>query len=219
MPTREQIKAARALLDWSQKDLAAHCADISEPTIKLVETGKVRATETTMRAIRDTFEQAGVEFIEGGVRYRNDTLRVIEKKSAKDNIALRLLDDMYYTCQENRDDVLYSFVDNTLSPPEVLKKEALIRDLGVRMRHLTRYGDLNFHYDLSEYKWLPDGAYVNSPTVVYGHKFAVFIPSYDEGSEKIVIIHNPSIAAVKRAEFEIIWNHCESPKKIKGNKS
>ena len=59
-----QVKAARALLDWSQNDLAAACG-ISVPTIKRIEAndGALGGRADTAEAIREALEAAGVEFI------------------------------------------------------------------------------------------------------------------------------------------------------------
>lgn len=59
-----QIKAARALLDWSQTDLAS-ASGISEPTIKRLEAsgGVLGGRETTVAAIFKALETAGIEFI------------------------------------------------------------------------------------------------------------------------------------------------------------
>ena len=69
-----QVKAARALLGWSQKDLAG-ASGISEPTIKRLEAGQgdLGGREATVLAIRAALESAGVEFTNGdqpGVRLR-----------------------------------------------------------------------------------------------------------------------------------------------------
>jgi transcriptional regulator with XRE-family HTH domain len=60
----EQVKAARALLRWSQNDLASACG-ISLPTIKRLEasTGPLGGRADTETAIRAALEAAGVEFI------------------------------------------------------------------------------------------------------------------------------------------------------------
>lgn len=60
----EQVKAARALLRWSQNDLAAECG-VSIPTIKRLEagTGEIGGRANTAEAIRNALEAAGVEFI------------------------------------------------------------------------------------------------------------------------------------------------------------
>jgi predicted transcriptional regulator len=71
-----QVKAARALLDWSQQQLAA-AAEISVPTIKRLEAkdGLVGGRSATGSRIRTALEKAGIEFIDengggSGVRLR-----------------------------------------------------------------------------------------------------------------------------------------------------
>jgi predicted transcriptional regulator len=60
-----QIKAARALLAWSQKELAA-AADVSIPTIKRLEAtdGPLGGTSQTANKIRMALQAAGIEFID-----------------------------------------------------------------------------------------------------------------------------------------------------------
>lgn len=59
-----QVKAARALLGWSQVDLAK-ASGISIPTVRRLEAagGTLAGRETTSAAIRDSLERAGIEFI------------------------------------------------------------------------------------------------------------------------------------------------------------
>jgi transcriptional regulator with XRE-family HTH domain len=59
-----QIKAARALLAWSQGDLA-RASNVSEPTIKRLEAndGEIGGRSETAEKIRAALEAAGVEFI------------------------------------------------------------------------------------------------------------------------------------------------------------
>jgi predicted transcriptional regulator len=72
MTTPAQIRAARALLDWTQADLAAK-ADISANALIAIERGKADPKLSTVNAIRRALEKAGVEFTDGdapGVRLR-----------------------------------------------------------------------------------------------------------------------------------------------------
>ena len=64
MLTSEQIKMARAALGWSI-DVLAKETSISSRTIKRVEatTGIPKATAANLKLIKQTLEQAGVEFI------------------------------------------------------------------------------------------------------------------------------------------------------------
>lgn len=67
-PTTAQIRAARALLDWSQKMLAKRSL-VGLSTIKAVEAGTGRPTKANLAAIQRALETAGIEFTDdGGVR-------------------------------------------------------------------------------------------------------------------------------------------------------
>ncbi|NBC33646.1 MAG: helix-turn-helix domain-containing protein, partial [Alphaproteobacteria bacterium] len=59
-----QIKAARALLDWGQAELAA-ASGVSEPTIQRLEAGSGRlgGRPATVAALVGALEAAGVAFI------------------------------------------------------------------------------------------------------------------------------------------------------------
>jgi transcriptional regulator with XRE-family HTH domain len=73
--TNEQLRAARALLGWSQSELALR-AGLSVPTIKRLEGGFGPHVSDEARAkLTKAIEAAGVEFIEengggAGVRFR-----------------------------------------------------------------------------------------------------------------------------------------------------
>ncbi|HEY0902221.1 MAG TPA: helix-turn-helix transcriptional regulator [Micavibrio sp.] len=220
MITREQIKAARALLDWSQKTLAEK-SGVSEPTIKLIETARINSKPDTLIQIQETIESAGIEFLlQNGVRFRNDLVTVLEKRHVDDDVYLRLLDDIYDTVKDSKQEVLHSFIDNALSPEAVINRELMIRKTGAPNRHLVRHNDTYLIYPLDEYRYLPKGYYINNPTAVYGDKFAVVVQDaqFDQDARnshinKVVIIKNPDIANVKRMEFEILWNAGAAPVK------
>ena len=92
--TIRQVKAARALVGWSQSNLADH-SGVSEPTIARLESadGRLGGRTGTIRKIRAALEAAGVEFTNGdqpGVRLtagraaspaRDRTAKVAVKKT------------------------------------------------------------------------------------------------------------------------------------------
>ena len=70
--TREQSRAARALLDWSQGDLS-EAAKIARQTVVDFERGARTPYRNNLDAMRSALEKAGVEFIAengGGVGVR-----------------------------------------------------------------------------------------------------------------------------------------------------
>lgn len=64
MVSIRQVKAARALLGWSQADLAER-SGVSSPTIKRLEAvdGPIGGRLDTADAMRSALEAAGIEFI------------------------------------------------------------------------------------------------------------------------------------------------------------
>ena len=76
MITSAQIRAARALLDWSRADLSEHSGIGASALMRLESADGIPGGNIkTFEAVQKTFENAGIEFIgspdEGaGVRWR-----------------------------------------------------------------------------------------------------------------------------------------------------
>jgi transcriptional regulator with XRE-family HTH domain len=64
--TSEQIRAARAMLGWSVRELAARTG-IGSATIKRYEaaTGVPKSRKGHLNGLKENFESAGIEFIGG----------------------------------------------------------------------------------------------------------------------------------------------------------
>ena len=81
MITIEQLRAARALLGWSQTDLARH-AGLSVPTVKRLEGGfGPNVSDDARIKMQKTLERAGINFIDenGG----GPGLRLSKRQRAK----------------------------------------------------------------------------------------------------------------------------------------
>jgi predicted transcriptional regulator len=86
LATIRQVKAARALLGWSQGQLARH-SGVSEPTIARLEAadGKLGGRGETARKIVEALLKGGVEFIDEngggpGVRLRKRLQQPSERR-------------------------------------------------------------------------------------------------------------------------------------------
>lgn len=75
MVSSRQIRAARALLGWSQQDLADK-AVLSLNAVKRLENGQVDPRLSTVLAVRKALEGAGVEFLFPG-REKGEGVRMI----------------------------------------------------------------------------------------------------------------------------------------------
>lgn len=60
-----QIRAARALLDWTVVDAASRMG-LGKNTLNRIETGRSVASERTLRDIVAVFEDAGIRFVSTG---------------------------------------------------------------------------------------------------------------------------------------------------------
>ena len=63
MITPAQCRAARGLLSWTQEDLAKK-SSVGLNTIRKFEGGKTSPHRTTLKVLKETFEKAGIEFID-----------------------------------------------------------------------------------------------------------------------------------------------------------
>ena len=65
--TVEQVRAARAFLGWSQRELG-EASGLSYETIRNFENTRNSATAQTLAAMRNAFQKSGVEFHKRGRR-------------------------------------------------------------------------------------------------------------------------------------------------------
>ena len=82
--TAAQLRAARALLNWSQNDLAG-ASLVSRTAIAEIEREAREPYERTMRDLVHAFELAGVEFLDKGasgrgVRFKSPLEHVIDPR-------------------------------------------------------------------------------------------------------------------------------------------
>jgi predicted transcriptional regulator len=87
--TSAQIRAARALLNWSARRLSEE-SGVSQSTIHRAETatGCPRTHELRLAAIKEALEKSGVDFLDcSGVRLRLD--EITESNRTGDHFELR----------------------------------------------------------------------------------------------------------------------------------
>ena len=193
-----QIRAARALVNWSQTELAER-AGISLSAVADCEAERGKTAQATLEKMVAAFEQAAVFFTESGVERRNTATYEI----TGEGWWLRVLDDVFYELADHqKPEMLMLFADDKASPPAVNEHLRRMRKEGIKMRQLVQDGNRYLMAPLKEYRWVPKKHFLNNVTVVYGDKVAVCA----EDNTKAVIFRDAALATTWRSIFEMLWN-------------
>ena len=127
-----QIRAARALLNWSQDDLAT-ASGIARSSIKNIENDITTARKDTIHDIQVALENSGIEFLPGsGVRIKEETVTVLYGEEAY----WTLLDDVYHTAIKEYSDICILGIDESVIS-NALKKDKFHGDKRLK-NHLNR---------------------------------------------------------------------------------
>ena len=200
-----QIRAARALLDWSQKDLAEH-ADVSDVSIMSYEKEKRTPHQGTLEKILNAFELAGVKFTQTGVEFKEDTVTTLQGEGWY----LRLLDDVYFSLLDKKDaELLLVCADDKASPAEVNNRYRKIRNAGARMRQIVEEGNTHLIGPVTEYRYMPKERFVNYVSLIYADKVAICT---DHNSKALVFKDN-MLAMTWRNIFNLMWDILPQPQK------
>jgi transcriptional regulator with XRE-family HTH domain len=208
-----QIRAARALLNWSEEDLAS-ATGIHLSSIKDVESNLSIPCQTTLLSIQDTFEKAGIEFLLGnGVRPRKQPVMMLHGVGAY----WALLDDITKTLAESGGEVCVLGMDEArvaqaldhdpLEGGEKLSRYVMsLQKNRLRSRSIIKTGDTNIMAPISWYRSVSEDYFAPQPLYIYANKVGILHlgPPF-----KAIIYDNPEIAAALRKTFNFIWDHAE----------
>ncbi len=206
MISAQQIKAARALLDWKQSDLARE-ADISLPSINNIERQIGSPRGDTLRSIQTAFEKMGIEFLTGGVRLKDEIFE-IQKYQGADFIK-KQNDDLFACMQGPDDEALMCNLDERMfpkyAPDQVIRYDAHHNAVGFQHRILIKNQDRFFLTDPKSYRWIAPELMGTIPYLVYKDRFVMIMWE----AQRVVIIRNQSIADTFRKQFEFLWKLAE----------
>ncbi len=204
--SREQIRAARALLDWSQKDLADE-AGLSKTAIANVENGKHRPTTKNASSIVQAFTRHDIEFVEDGVRKRKDFVKIFDGSTSFDDF----FDDVYLEIKKYGGEILINGIDeNTFkkhfSPGFRDKHIQRMESLGnYTCRCLIKQDDPNPEkVDYAEYKRVSESLYSNVPFYIYGKKLAIILW---KDNPKIIVLDDTDVRDAYRKQFNYVWEN------------
>ncbi len=194
----EQCRAARALLDWSQPELAAKC-NMHVQTISSFEKATGSPTRNTLLRIFEIFLRAGIEFLpNNGVAMSKDKFYISEGY-------LAILEDCLNSLQPG-DEILSHCADDRRSTEEVNRKFEELHAKGIIMRATTCAAN-DKRRPFRAYKILPDDYFNTSQLILtYGDKIVMHL---DGGKEnyRFLTIKNKTLADVMSRQFEYWWKN------------
>ncbi|NND64816.1 MAG: helix-turn-helix transcriptional regulator [Gammaproteobacteria bacterium] len=206
MITRDQIRAARGLLGWTQLDLAAN-ASLSKTAINNIERDLSSPRVSTLEKLQSVFEQHGVEFISEGVRRSHEMFKV-ERYEGPEAIRRYLIDVVETLKQSGQREVVHSFVDEQPFVDhyrvEAFAYYQAVISAGFRERLLIcegcmmRYGPTS----VAQYRYVPVELFNQMSHSVYGNKVCIFLMGE---RERTLVIESPTIADSFRKQFEANW--------------
>jgi transcriptional regulator with XRE-family HTH domain len=207
MINAQQIRAARALLEWKQSDLAEK-SGISLASINNIERKIGSPRLETLRVLQATLMSAGIEFLgHDGVRRQSEAFAITEYNG--ENFIKDWFDDFAARMQGPTDVLRVCGLDErnfpALAPEQLLLFEAHKEKSGFLEKILIEEGDTFLLSDPCCYRWLSSQLLGTIPYLIYKDCFALAM--YD--AKRIIVVHSPSIAATFVRQFEFLWQQAK----------
>lgn len=209
-----QLRAARALLNWSRADLAKR-SGISEPTIHRFENGTNEPEARTAEKLLNIFDQHGVEFLDQqGLRFKPSNIEVYEGKERFNEFFEFIYEHLNRhggeVCIGSSDPRLYMKYHGFF-PKHRERMESLVRRGDVRFRILAKDGDDYFPAaSYAQYKWLPKESFAPTSFYSFGECFAL-ISFIREPAPYVVLHKSGPFAEAYRQSFDIAWKQAKTP--------
>lgn len=208
MITTSQIKAARALLDWTQADLAK-ASGMHLNVINNIERGTTNPRQGTLEKLQKALEAQGIVLIASrGVELKRDTLTFIRHEGT--HFISALISDMLAVLATG-DEVLstlsdirnFSAHDADASKDWYAQKESR----GFNERLITR--DMPGFYPRHSENFRVVAAEKLGPvdTILYADRVAHIFWAANE----VAILKNADLAATQRIAFDMLWNNGHEP--------
>ena len=208
MLTREQCRAARGLLGWTQQDLA-NAAGMSKTAINNFERGTHDVRSDSLQSMRRALEAANIELTgDYGVSIRRDTVQILKGQGALRD----LWDDIFRTMKGTGGEILITNADERRSYEEnqepLMQHIKRLNDNNIAERLLCCEGDTFFLQPADYYRWLPKEVFQASmSSFIYGEKVALQL--WEEAM--ILIIQSKEAHTAEKKRFEYLWQNAAIP--------
>ena len=213
MINAEQIRAARALLDWSTAELANQTG-LTVNGINKIERGHVQPHADTREKLAEIFEDAGIEFLpSSGVRKQDNTVQIYEGVERFHAFT----DFVYEHMSRHGGDICISAVNERLFR-QYRKDFELYRQ---QMQELVSKGTVtvrilatesNFTSSWAQYRWQPEQSSVPTSFYAFGDCLALISFAHEPPPYVVLLKSRPFTEAYRHA-FNIAWANAREPDK------
>jgi DNA-binding XRE family transcriptional regulator len=207
-----QIKAARAILGWSQDEMAGK-AGLSPTTICNLERArnldKCQITLRSVIEVRRTFARHGLEFIDGeGVRRRTEDVTIYTRPDSCD----RFFDDILRTAEDHDGEIVAVARSQHLlcqalgaegaGQPERLRELAAAAPIKCL---LSESSSVPFMIDACQFRISPKYHVGAASYLVCGDRYAIILAE-GRGLAKFVVFKSAFMAQAARHDFLPLWD-------------
>ncbi len=196
-----QVRAGRAVLNWSQQKLA-NAASISISTIRKLEVGKISPRKATLQTLKEALETAGLEFIEpDGVRRKPEGIIIYEGIDGVD----AFIGDIRRTLRKRGGDILAVEITNDKYDFNV-HRTLVATDQNLKTKCFCSVTPEPHPLKSSlEFRMLPKNHLHALPFYIYGDKYAVITYGLSAPDPRIIVMHSPPTASAARTQFLLLW--------------
>lgn len=203
-----QIRAARAVLSWSQSELAI-ASKLSIATIRKIELGLISPRYSTMDAIYDALHTSGIEFIKpDGVRRRPTDINVFEGKVGGCNF----FHDLQHTAQRSGGEIFivtpttktfarYCGLDNILALEKMIDANNTVEIKCL----VSDEVEIPLSTPRFQFRSLSKNFVEPMPFCSYGSKYAIAVPN-GEPFNKLIVVEASKMAITARRHFISLWD-------------
>jgi transcriptional regulator with XRE-family HTH domain len=209
--TPRQIRAARALVGWSQDDLAkAARPPLSRSHIADIENEKANPSREVMESIRAALEENRVEFVpQEGVRIRHPVISEDDAPYAN----RRLLDDIFLVTSQHKlqggtNEILIFGLRAEKDAQDSVGDDYLtahlqrLKEAGLQEKILCGPDASNFIAPRSSYRRLAKVDPSQNPVHIYGNRVAII---HWRPKEFVQTIESEPFASALRSMFNLLW--------------
>ncbi len=206
----KQLRAARAILEISQNDVAKE-VNMTHTKLSRLEKGTTDATSSDLREIQAFYENKGLEFIDNhGVRVREtfETMYYGQKGLRE------LMDVLYETAKKEGGDICQFHLGSGKFKQWL--GEEWYRPHAERMTKIKDKFDFKvivnegasifIAKDFAKYRCYPKEKMTERTLYIFGDKVCLFYPELEQ--LEIRVIHDRGLADQMKALFNAVWDLC-----------